>query len=106
MQDDDLFPELDDEVEEEAIEPTAFTLALSAALVKALETMESRQWLEVAEGAQPQLVAELVIAASDAHNPKHMLKKLVKTLVGSDHVEEVFATDNQLREVLQSVLGS
>ncbi|MEM7446618.1 MAG: hypothetical protein AAF355_00080 [Myxococcota bacterium] len=73
-----------------------FAKALSMSLSVCLEEMCTREIVEVDEGNQAALVAELVTSACDAHNPKHMYKKLARTLLDSEHVEEVYASDDEL----------
>lgn len=78
---------------------------LQSALETALDRLVSRELLEVDEDHRPALLAELLAAAANAETPNRMLKKVVRTLVASDHVEEVYASDDELREILRDAIG-
>jgi hypothetical protein len=79
---------------------------LAGALESTLDRLLRENLLEVDEAHRPPLLAELLAAAANAETPKRMLKKTVRTLVDSDHVEEIYATDEQLREILAEEIGS
>jgi hypothetical protein len=51
------------------------------------------------------LLIELVTAGSDARSVKHMLKKLTSTLVESEHVEEIYPSDDKIQDRLREDLG-
>jgi hypothetical protein len=79
---------------------------LAGALEKALDRLIRENLAEVDEAHRPPLVAELLAAAANAETPHKMLKKTVRTLVNSDHVEEIYATDDELRDILKEEIGS
>jgi hypothetical protein len=51
------------------------------------------------------LLIELVTAGSDARSVKHMLKKITSTLVDSEHVEEIYPSDDKIQDRLKEDLG-
>jgi len=51
------------------------------------------------------LLIELVTAGSDARSVKHMLKKITATLVDSEHVEEIYPSDDKIQDALKEDLG-
>ena len=51
------------------------------------------------------LLIELVTAGSDARSVKHMLKKLTATLVDSEHVEEIYPSDDKIQDRFKQDLG-
>ena len=91
--------------EERAPEPeTAFGQELQAALNSAVAYMRAEGVIEVEDEAVDDLVAELVGAGIEAHSPKQMLKRLSRTLVHSDHVEEVFGSDDEISAAVRRFL--
>ena len=77
-------------------ELTSFERSLRAAVDAVLSQAEEDGELEVK--SRDALLDELVIVAGSARSPKQLLKKLVSTLVDSDEVEEVYASDDELRD--------
>lgn len=47
----------------------------------------------------------MVTAGSDARSMGHMLKKLTNTLVESEHVDEIYPTDERIQDRLRQDLG-
>ena len=78
---------------------------LVVSLERAVERLCRDQQLEVDEARRPALVAELLAAAGNAETHHRMLKKVVRTLVDSENVEEVYASDDELREVIRASIG-
>ena len=91
--------------EEEDIELTPFNRKLMAALEITIDAMEADEVLEIESARKEPLVRELVRAASNARSTKHMLTSLTRALVDSEQVEEIYATDDQIRRRLQADLG-
>ena len=56
-------------------------------------------------GGRRALLAELTTAGADGRSMKHMLKKITKALVHSDHVEEIYASDDEIKDLLKKQLG-
>ena len=84
---------------------TPFTRKLMAALSTSLDSMVEKGELELDPDRKESLLIEMVTAGSDARSVKHMLKKLTATLVESDHVEEIYPTDDQIRDRIKQDLG-
>ena len=84
---------------------TPFTRKLMHALSVSLDGMVERGELELDPDRKDALLIELVTAGSDARSVKHMLKKLTSTLVDSEHVEEIYPSDDQIQEQLKADLG-
>lgn len=101
-------PEEADLFEEEEPPPfqhTPFTRKLMQALSVSLDGMVEREELELDPDRKDALLIELVTAGSDARSVKHMLKKLTSTLVDSEHVEEIYPTDEKIKDRLKADLG-
>lgn len=84
---------------------TPFTRKLMQALSVSLDGMVERGELELDPDRKEALLIELVTAGSDARSVKHMLKKLTSTLVDSEHVEEIYPTDERIQDRLKRDLG-
>ena len=84
---------------------TPFTRKLLQALSGSLDRMVEQGELELDPDRKEALLIELVTAGSDARSVKHMLKKLTSTLVDSEHVEEIYPTDDQIQDRLKEDLG-
>ena len=93
--------------DEEEVEPepeTAFGMALSAALGSAVAYMRGEGVIEMEDVHVDGLVVELTEVGLDARSPKQMLKRLSRSLVDSDHVEEVFGSDDEISSAVQRFL--
>ena len=84
-------------VTEEAASP--YVRFLAAAIEASLDELLAAEQIELEAEQRAALVTELLAAAARAETPKRMIKALVKTVVGSDHVEEIYAGDDELRDV-------
>lgn len=84
---------------------TPFTRKLMQVLSTSLDGMVERGELELDPDRKEALLIELVTAGSDARSVKHMLKKLTSTLVESEHVEEIYPTDERIQDRLKADLG-
>ena len=99
-----------DEEDEYVDEPppfqhTPFTRKLLSALSVSLDRMVEKGDLELDPDRKDALLIELVTAGSDARSVKHMLKKITSALVDSEHVEEIYPTDNKIQDWLREDLG-
>ena len=115
--DDELDDELDDldddELEDERpARPAApdpndapFLRKLRVALTEILATMERDELLELDEGKRPALLAELVASAAEARSPQHLLRQISTTLVHSENIEEVYASDEEIEHYLKKKLA-
>ena len=81
-----------------------FLAQLRALLEQAVNAFHKKGMIELEEGELEPLMVELLGAAAMAENPKKLLKSLVKTMVQSDHVAEVYASDQELLYSLKSIL--
>ncbi|MCZ6807008.1 MAG: hypothetical protein O7F08_08655 [Deltaproteobacteria bacterium] len=97
--------EEDPEAEPPPFQHTPFTRKLMQALSSSLDNMVREGELELDPGRKDALLIELVTAGSDARSVKHMLKKLTSTLVDSEHVEEIYPSDDKIRDRLKEDLG-
>ena len=100
-------PEEDELFQEEPppFQHTPFTRKLMQALSVSLDGMVEREELELDPDRKEALLIELVTAGSDARSVKHMLKKLTSTLVDSEHVEEIYPSDDKIQDRLKADLG-
>lgn len=102
-------PSPDEEVSFEDEQPpfqhTPFTRRLMQALSVSLDRMVEKGELEFDADRKEALLIELVTAGSDARSVKHMLKKLTTTLVDSEHVEEIYPSDEMIQERFKEDLG-
>ncbi len=97
----------DAEADEEA-EPqmSPFGLRLAAAVEGAIEQMRSDGILEVEDAVVDALVIEVTEAGLDSNSPKQLIKKVIRALVASDRVDEIYGTDEMLRNTLARLLGA
>jgi len=84
---------------------TPFTRKLMQALSVSLDRMVEMGEIEFDSDRKEALLIELVTAGSDARSIKHMLKKLTATLVDSEHVDEIYPSDDQIQDRLREDLG-
>lgn len=98
--------EEDDYVDEPPpFQHTPFTRKLMHALSGSLDRMVEQGELELDPDRKDALLIELVTAGSDARSMKHMLKKITSTLVDSEHVEEIYPSDDKIQDRLKEDLG-
>lgn len=98
-------PEEEDPEEPPPFQHTPFTRKLMQALSSSLDNMVTDGELELDPDRKDALLIELVTAGSDARSVKHMLKKLTSTLVDSEHVEEIYPSDDKIQDRLKQDLG-
>ena len=105
MSEDDvpLEPEEDDEPEEQM---SPFGLRLTAAVGAAVTQMRADGSLEVEDENVDALVNEVTEAGLDSNSPKQLIKKVLKTLIQSERVEEIYGTDEMLKATLAEFMGS
>ncbi|MDJ0786864.1 MAG: hypothetical protein QNK05_08635 [Myxococcota bacterium] len=77
---------------------------LRAALEEAVGALREQELVDVAEDHLPILLAEVTEAGLDSRSPKQLMKRVVRTLIASEHVEEVYGTDEMLFDALRSFL--
>ena len=81
-----------------------FAQKLIAALTDAVAAMRADGVLEVEDGNVENLVIEVAEAGLDSNSPKHLMKKVIRTLLASEYVEEIYATDDELSTSLRRFL--
>jgi hypothetical protein len=69
----------------------------------ALAALVSASLIEIDDDRRPALVAELCTVVGEARSPRDYLKRFVRTIVHSDHVEEIYGSDDELREVIAKI---
>ena len=69
----------------------------------ALSALLAAELIEIEDDRRPALVAELATVVGEARSPRDYLKRFVRTVVHSDHVEEIYGSDDELREVVASI---
>lgn len=95
----------DPEAEPPPFQHTPFTRKLMVALSSSLDSMVDDGELELDPDRKDALLIELVTAGSDARSVKHMLKKITATLVDSEHVDEIYPSDDKIQDRLKQDLG-
>jgi hypothetical protein len=91
--------------DEEEEPQTPFARHLREALGKILDTFVEEGVVELVAGGRDPLLRELVIAGSDAQSAKHLLSRLSRSMLDSEHVEELYATDEAIEDRLKRALG-
>lgn len=90
--------------EPEATTPTPFTESVTAALTQAVDHLKASGMIEVEDAKIEALRTELIEATLESTSMKKLTLRLVKTLVHSDHLEEVYGTDEEISTALQPFL--
>lgn len=90
--------------EEKKAEPTPFAQSMAAALTKAVASMRAEEMIEMEDANVEGLVAEVVDAALESSSLKRLILRVVKTLIHSDLVEEVYGTDQEISAALRPFL--
>ncbi len=70
--------------------------ALMRVVMATLDKLEAAEAIEVEPASRKALIDELTLAALDANSPRHAIKRLCKTLLDSDNVEEVYCSDPEI----------
>jgi len=81
-----------------------FGQRLGAALEEAVAHLKAEGLVEVEDANAPMLMSEVTTAGLDSRSPKQLMRRVVQTLIDSDHVEEVYGTDEMLFDALRSFL--
>jgi len=93
--------------EEEPAEPerSPFAIKLAESIGEALRAMRSEGAIELDEGSLDTVIIEVTESGLDARSPKHLVKRVLRTLMESEHVDEVYGTDDELGAILTRTLG-
>ena len=95
---------LDEEPPQPAATASPFAIQLNAALTEAIGAMRADGMIEIEDDRVEPLVAEVAEAGLDSHSAKHLVKKVIRTLIESDYVEEVYGSDEALSASLRRYL--
>ncbi|MCA9606921.1 MAG: hypothetical protein KC619_15045 [Myxococcales bacterium] len=76
---------------------------MNSEVERALSALIEAELVEIDEGRRPALIAELATVVGEARSPRDYLKRFVRTIVHSDHVEEIYGSDDELREIIAKV---
>lgn len=88
--------------EEEPIDlTTPFAQSLHAALAKAIGAMRGEGVIEMEDADLEALLTELTSVALDSNSRKKLLRRVVYHLIHSDHVGEVYGTDDEISSGLR-----
>ncbi|MAE93466.1 MAG: hypothetical protein CL910_02270 [Deltaproteobacteria bacterium] len=90
--------------EPEVSEPTPFAQNVAAVLAKALAAMRAEGMIEVEDANVEGLASEITDAALESSSLKRLPLRIVKTLIHSDLVEEVYGTDEEISAALRPFL--
>ena len=90
--------------EEQPAEPTAFAQGVAEVLSKAVVAMRAAGVTEVEDDKLEGLTKEVVDAALESSSVKRLPLRIVKTLIHSDLVEEVYGTDEEIGAALRPFL--
>lgn len=90
--------------EPEKSEPTPFAQSVAATLTKALASLRADGVIEVEEANVEALAAEVIDAALESSSLKRLPLRIVKALIHSDLVEEVYGTDTEISAALRPFL--
>jgi hypothetical protein len=90
--------------EPEKSEPTAFARNVAATLGKALASLREAGMIEVEDANIEGLATEVTDVALESSSIKGLPLRIVKTLVHSDLVEEVYGTDEEISSALRPFL--
>lgn len=90
--------------EPEANEPTEFAKRVAATLGEALTALRASGTIEVEDANFAPLANEIAEAALEAKSAKQLSSRIVKGLIQSDFVEEVYGTDVEISSALRPFL--
>ena len=95
----------DGDAPEAAPEVGEFGQRLAVALREAVLHLRAKEVIEVRDEALDAAVAHCTEAGLEARSPKQVAKRVVRALLKSDHVDEVYGTDEELTDELRRFLG-
>ena len=100
-------PDLDDllgAAEAEPSKPTPFAERVAATLTTALFELRKSGMIEVEDAQLTPLSNEIIEAVLESSSIRKLPLRIVKTLIHSDNVEEVYGTDAEITAALQPFL--
>ena len=90
----------------DASEPTPFAQSLAQAVKRALVALRDAGTIEVEDANFDALATQVAEIALESQSVKRLPQRIVKTLIHSEFVEEVYGTDEELSSALRSVLDA
>jgi|GEM_PF-4512673 len=113
---DDLDDDLDDELSAdemallaaltaEPLEIPKSAMPMRNAIADALRSLVAAEHVDIEDDKLGDVADEATLAAMEAKNPRHALKKLRISVIESDNVEEVFCDDLTLEDAFRNALG-
>lgn len=91
---------------EAELERSPFAAKLAESIAVALRTMRAEGAIEIDEGSLESVIVEVTEAGLDARSPKQLIKRVIRTLIESEHVAEVYGTDDELGDSLKRTLAA
>lgn len=96
--------EEDDTAEEDEPGRSPFAIKLAESIGEALRHMRAEGAIEIDDGSLDSVIIEVTESGLDARSPKQLIKRVIRTLIESEYVEEVYGTDDELRALLTASL--
>ena len=90
--------------EADTLAPTPFALRVAEILTQALAHLRTEGVIEVEDANVDLLASEITEAALDSSSIKRLQRRLVKALIHSELVEEVYGTDEEIASALRPFL--
>ena len=84
--------------------PTPFARTVASALTNALADLRAKEMIEVEDANVEALATEVINVALESVSQRKLPLRIVKTLIHSELVEEVYGTDEELSAVLRPFL--
>ena len=88
----------------EASEPTPFAQSVARALKEAVAALRAEGMIEVEDANVEALATQVAEVALESTSLKRLPLRIVKTLIHSDFVEEVYGTDEEISSALRPFL--
>ena len=85
-------------------EPTPFAQSLARALTQAIAALRDAGMIEVEDGNFDALATQVAEIALESNSVKRLPLRIVKTLIHSEFVEEVYGTDAEISSALRPFL--
>lgn len=90
--------------EPEKSEPTPFAQRVAATLTEALASLRADGMIEIEDANVEGLATEVIDGALESSSVERLPLRIVKTLIHSDLVEEVYGTDEEISSALRPFL--
>jgi hypothetical protein len=90
--------------EQDASAPTPFAQTLAQAVTQALSSLRAAGMIEVEDPNFDALTTQVAEIALESQSVKRLPQRIVKTLIHSEFVEEVYGTDDEISAALRPFL--